>query len=98
MLLGILKAGAVYVPLDPAWPNERIAFIIEDAAVERVLTQRALRDRLPNDRVPVVEWEEIAPAVAAGRAESARALARRRRRRLRHVHLGFERAARRASP
>ncbi len=69
VLLGILKAGAVYVPLDPAWPNERIAFIIEDAAVERVLTQRALRDRLPNDRVPVVEWEEIAPAVAAGRAE-----------------------------
>ena len=30
-LLGILKAGGVYVPLDPAYPKERLAFMLEDA-------------------------------------------------------------------
>ena len=30
-LLGILKAGGVYVPLDPAYPQERLAFMLEDA-------------------------------------------------------------------
>jgi aspartate racemase len=70
VLLGILRAGAVYVPLDPAWPNERIAFIVEDAAVERVLTQRSLRDRLPEDRIPIVEWEDIVSALIEGPADA----------------------------
>ena len=33
-LLGILKAGAAYVPLDPSFPKERLAFIVEDAGIE----------------------------------------------------------------
>ena len=31
-LVGVLKAGGVYVPLDPAYPNERLAFMLEDTA------------------------------------------------------------------
>jgi amino acid adenylation domain-containing protein len=38
-LLGILKAGAAYVPLDPEYPPQRLAFMLEDAAVTVLLTQ-----------------------------------------------------------
>jgi len=39
-LLGILKAGAAYLPLDPAYPQERLAFMLEDAQVSVLLTQK----------------------------------------------------------
>ena len=38
-LLGILKAGSAYVPLDPAYPKERLRFMVEDAQVSVVVTQ-----------------------------------------------------------
>ncbi|WP_024698598.1 non-ribosomal peptide synthetase [Pseudomonas avellanae] len=46
-LLAILKAGAAYVPFDPAYPGERLAFMFEDAAPALLLTQASLRDSLP---------------------------------------------------
>ena len=46
-ILGTLKAGAAYVPIDPAYPIERVQFIIEDAQVPLVLTQEHLADLLP---------------------------------------------------
>ncbi|HUE36707.1 MAG TPA: AMP-binding protein, partial [Candidatus Acidoferrum sp.] len=42
-LLGILKAGGCYVPLDPKYPKERLAFMLEDAQVPVLLTQDDLR-------------------------------------------------------
>jgi len=46
-LLAILKAGAAYVPFDPAYPSERLAFMFSDAAPTLLLTQAHLRDDLP---------------------------------------------------
>ena len=46
-MLGILKSGAAYVPIDTAYPPERIGFLLGDAAVDVVLTQRHLRPHLP---------------------------------------------------
>ncbi|HVR11538.1 MAG TPA: amino acid adenylation domain-containing protein, partial [Thermoanaerobaculia bacterium] len=43
-LLGILKAGACYLPLDPAYPGERLAFLQEDSAYPVLLTQSRLRE------------------------------------------------------
>src|SRR4051812_36467097 len=45
-LLGILKAGGCYVPLDPTYPKERLAFILADAQPPVLLTQTSLRDGL----------------------------------------------------
>ena len=44
-MLGILKAGAAYVPIDPAYPAARVTAILEDSAAHVVVTQRALRER-----------------------------------------------------
>ncbi len=53
-LLGILKAGAAYVPLDPAYPAERLAAMLADSAPQALLTQPGLRDRLPPIDRPVL--------------------------------------------
>ena len=63
-LLGILKAGAAYVPLDPKYPKERLAYMVEDAEVEVLVTQRSLAGLLPSQNLQVVavdaDWETIA--------------------------------------
>jgi microcystin synthetase protein McyA len=45
-VLGILKAGAAYVPLDPKYPPQRLAFVLGDAAAPLLLTQTSLVDQL----------------------------------------------------
>ncbi|MFL7963585.1 non-ribosomal peptide synthase/polyketide synthase [Pseudomonas kielensis] len=46
-LLAILKAGGAYLPLDPAFPQDRLAYMIEDSGIELLLTQRSLLNQLP---------------------------------------------------
>jgi amino acid adenylation domain-containing protein len=41
-LLGVLKAGGAYLPLDPAYPVDRLAFMLDDAEARVVLTQASL--------------------------------------------------------
>ena len=47
-LLGILKAGGAYLPLDPTYPQERLAFMLADAGATLLLTQANLADALPH--------------------------------------------------
>ncbi len=54
-ILGILKAGAAYVPIDPTYPAERVRFLLEDARPALVLTTRADAAALPALPVPTVE-------------------------------------------
>jgi amino acid adenylation domain-containing protein len=73
-LLGILKAGGVYVPLDPAYPHERLAIMLEDSAVKVLVTEARLLDALPPHTARAVyldtSWEALGresaenPAVA----------------------------------
>jgi amino acid adenylation domain-containing protein/non-ribosomal peptide synthase protein (TIGR01720 family) len=47
-LLGIQKAGGAYLPLDPTYPADRLAFMLEDGKVETIVTHTALRETLPD--------------------------------------------------
>ena len=47
-LLAILKAGGAYMPLDPAYPTGRLAFMLQDAQVPVLLTHQSLLERLPS--------------------------------------------------
>ncbi|HEY0020544.1 MAG TPA: amino acid adenylation domain-containing protein, partial [Longimicrobium sp.] len=53
-LLGTMKAGGVYVPLDPTYPAERQAYMLADARVPVLVTQSRLRDALPAGNAAVV--------------------------------------------
>jgi len=46
-ILGVLKAGAAYVPLDPQYPAERIAFILQDTRVSAIIAHEKLLGRIP---------------------------------------------------
>ncbi len=62
-LLAILKAGGVYLPLDPAMPPERLAFMLEDADAKLVLSQTSLAAGLATYERPVVYLDADWPTI-----------------------------------
>ncbi len=60
-LLGALKAGAAYLPMDPAFPPDRLAFMLGDAGVKVLLTENGVRDAFPEHTAAIVcldsDWE-----------------------------------------
>ncbi len=63
-LLGVLKAGGAYLPLDPTYPRERIALMLEDSGAGLILTQRRLLSKIPLGGARAIcvdaDWEMIA--------------------------------------
>jgi amino acid adenylation domain-containing protein len=72
-VLGVLWAGGAYLPLDPAYPPERLALMLGDAGVRAIVTERALLEDLPDHDLPAVclddprsAREHRAPPAAVG--------------------------------
>ena len=57
-ILGILKAGAAYLPLDPDYPQERINYMIEDSKTKVVLKDNSSISHLNNAQVEIIRVEE----------------------------------------
>ncbi len=62
-ILGILKAGAAYLPIDLSYPPERVAFMLEDAGVPVLLSQRSLQSSLPKHQAAVLFLDDVTDGV-----------------------------------
>jgi len=69
-LLGALKAGGAYLPLDPTYPKARISLIMQDARPYALLTQRRFTEALQEHALPVVVLDDERPPFAAESAET----------------------------
>ncbi|NOY60222.1 MAG: amino acid adenylation domain-containing protein [Calditrichaeota bacterium] len=58
-LFGILKAGAAYLPIEPTYPDERIQFILRDADVKLVFTQKSLKRKFTEYNLPMILADEL---------------------------------------
>jgi amino acid adenylation domain-containing protein len=64
-VLGILKSGAAYLPLDPSYPKDRLKFMVEDASVKRIVTEKHLKEEFlteflsPNSLICFDELEDV---------------------------------------
>ena len=62
-VLGALKSGAAYLPLDAGYPAERLGYMLEDSRAAVTLTQQGLAQRLPMGTAEVIlvdqQWDEI---------------------------------------
>ena len=67
-MLAILKSGAAYVPLDPDYPQERLAFMLEDSAAPVVITHSSLLQRLPRCSVKIICLDSDAELLAQSSA------------------------------
>jgi natural product biosynthesis luciferase-like monooxygenase protein len=70
-LLAIHKAGAAYVPLDPTYPAERIAFMLRDSRAPVLVTQHRLLARLPSHQAAVVCVDDVDDTAAPANAPAA---------------------------
>ena len=89
-ILGVLKTGAAYLPIDPGVPAERIGFMLADAAPIAAITTADLADRLDGYGLPVIDVDDPRIAGLPGTALPARGRPPRRHR-VHHLHLGYHR-------
>lgn len=68
--LGVLKAGGAYLPLDPGWPRERLAFVIADANAAAVLTETCWTDSLPAGDLPTLCLDRDRQRLDSGNASN----------------------------
>ncbi|GAA3773547.1 hypothetical protein GCM10022403_005840 [Streptomyces coacervatus] len=82
-LLGVWKAGAAYLPVDPGYPAERVAFVLADAGVEYAVTTSGLAAALPDGVSAVVLDDPETVAALAEESASSPGVA------LRHEHAAY---------
>ncbi|HEY5730270.1 MAG TPA: amino acid adenylation domain-containing protein [Anaerolineales bacterium] len=58
-LLGVLKAGGAYLPLDPSFPSERLAFMVEDSGASVILTQTNLLSEMPENNAKIINLDAL---------------------------------------
>lgn len=63
-LMGILKAGGAYVPIDSGYPADRVALMLGDAKVHRLITVSRLSQQLPPLEAPIIRLDVDAEAIA----------------------------------
>jgi non-ribosomal peptide synthetase-like protein len=63
-LLGVLKSGAAYVPLDPSFPADRVAYIAEDAGLRDLVTTSGSREVTSSLACDVLELDQVGPDLA----------------------------------
>ncbi|MEU4498136.1 amino acid adenylation domain-containing protein [Streptomyces sp. NPDC023998] len=68
-MLAVLKAGGIHVPLDPSYPERRLAYMIQDVAPGLILTQAHLTSRVPLDSGQVLVLDECSEELAANSSE-----------------------------
>lgn len=73
-LLAVLKVGGVYIPLDPEYPADRLAFMLEDAEVQWLLTQPHLLNRLPQLTASILFPETLAASLSKEKTENLASL------------------------
>ncbi len=64
-LLAVLKAGGAYLPLDPSYPQERLAFMLADSGASLVLTEEAVASLLPTNAARTIVLDQLLLAPAA---------------------------------
>jgi len=74
-LLGVLKAGGAYLPLDPQYPVERVAFMLEDGGVSIIITSETLEEQLPATWAQVIGVDAESEQIASGSRENLTPLA-----------------------
>ncbi len=69
-VLGVLKAGGAYLPLDPAYPKERLQFMLEDSQSKLLITEEAFLEGLPSERIERICLDRESSSISReGRAD-----------------------------
>jgi glutamate-1-semialdehyde aminotransferase/non-ribosomal peptide synthetase component F/acyl carrier protein len=69
-MVGILKAGGAYVPLDPIYPKERLGFMLEDARISVLVTERRLNEELGREGMRIINLDEESKAIGVESEEN----------------------------
>jgi len=70
VIWAILKSGAAYVPLDPAFPRERLGYLVDDAGLDLVVSQQSLEGAVPVSGEKCLWFDRMSPEISRESAEN----------------------------
>ncbi|MCI5129997.1 MAG: aminotransferase class V-fold PLP-dependent enzyme, partial [Candidatus Electrothrix sp. EH2] len=69
-ILAVLKVGAVYVPMDPNYPQERLSFLVEDSKAQKILTLEGTAEKISSSGVSLIRLDKHQDAIAKQSVEN----------------------------